>query len=79
MNNRTRELFGKALDAAIPETWTSLDPEQIKKVSDKFAELIVQECAQLCDTEASFAGSNGRKDASASNCATAIKQHFGVE
>jgi hypothetical protein len=45
----------------------------------KFAELIMQECAELCEGEAIFAGSNGRKDASASNCATIIRKHFGVE
>jgi hypothetical protein len=46
---------------------------------EKFAELIVRECAELCEGEAIFAGSNGRKDASASNCATIIRHHFGVE
>jgi hypothetical protein len=45
----------------------------------KFAELIVKECAELCEGEAIFAGSNGRKDASASNCATIIRHHFGVK
>jgi hypothetical protein len=46
---------------------------------EKFAELIVKECAELCEGEAIFAGSNGRKDASASNCSTIIRKHFGVE
>jgi len=46
---------------------------------EKFAELIVRECAELCEGEAIFAGSNGRKDASASNCSTIIRKHFGVE
>jgi hypothetical protein len=46
---------------------------------EKFAELIVRECAELCEGEAIFAGMDGRKDASASNCATIIRKHFGVE
>jgi len=46
---------------------------------EKFAELIVGECVKLCEGEAIVAGTNGRKDAVASNCATTIKQHFGVE
>jgi hypothetical protein len=46
---------------------------------EKFAELVVKECAELCEGEAIFAGSNGRKDASASNCSTIIRKHFGVE
>ena len=49
------------------------------KLLEQFAELIVRECAELCEGEAIFAGMNGRKDASASNCATIIRKHFGVE
>lgn len=30
-------------------------------------------CAKVCDVEAEFAGSNGKKDAPASNCAAAIR------
>ena len=30
-------------------------------------------CAKVCEAEAVFAGSDGRKDASASNCAAAIR------
>ena len=44
MNERIRELAGKALDQAVPETWTTLTLEQLEKVQEKFAELIVQEC-----------------------------------
>jgi len=43
----------------------------------KFAKLVSEhereECAKLCDEEASFGGSNGKKDAGASNCADSIR------
>jgi hypothetical protein len=42
-----------------------------------FAKLVAtherEACAKVCDAEADSAGSNGRKDASAANCATAIR------
>ena len=49
MNERIEELFGQALDQAVPETWTTLTPAQLSKLKDKFAELIVRECAGIYD------------------------------
>jgi hypothetical protein len=49
MNERINELFGQALDQAVPETWTTLTPAQLSKLKDKFAELIVRECAEVAD------------------------------
>jgi hypothetical protein len=43
--------------------------EFAKLVADKEREA----CAKVCDAEADFAGSNGRMDASAANCAAAIR------
>lgn len=40
MKPQIEELLGQALDSAVPETWTTLTPEQLAKVSDKFADLI---------------------------------------
>ena len=43
----------------------------------RFAKLVAakerEACAKVCDAEAIFAGTDGRKDASASNCAYAIR------
>jgi hypothetical protein len=49
MNERIDKLFGKALDAAVPETWTVLNPEQLSRLKTKFAELIVRECMNVLD------------------------------
>ena len=83
MNERLRELAAEAYRRVHPgpDTYGEADAvwmgfDELEKV---FAELIVRECAELCEGEAIFAGMNGRKDASASNCATIIRKHFGVE
>ena len=47
VNKRIDELFGQALDAAVPETWTTLNMMQVKLLKDKFAELIVNDAVEL--------------------------------
>lgn len=42
--NKIDELFGKALDRAVPETWTTLNEDQLNRVKDEFAQLIIQDC-----------------------------------
>ena len=69
MNERTKALFNKALDQAVPETWTTLSYEQMTKLSQVFAELIVLECAVIV----------GSMEEPHQDIAKLIKQHFGVE
>ena len=45
MNERIKELTGEALDKAMPQTWYSISPEDLDRIMEKFAELIVRECA----------------------------------
>ena len=68
MNERIKQLLGQAYDEAVPETWTTLSSEQLGRIYDKFAELIVQECSNfLKDTlDDHFA-------------AEQLEEHFGVE
>lgn len=47
MTNRVDELWGDALDQTVPETWTTLNPAQLAKLKQRFAELIVRECADV--------------------------------
>ena len=49
MNQRIKELLCQAYDQAVPETWTTLSSEQLEKVYDKFAALIVRECMDLLE------------------------------
>ena len=47
MNQRIDQLWGQALDAAVPETYTQLSHSQVLKIKQVFAELIVQECVGI--------------------------------
>ena len=83
MNERIKQLSGQAHDQAVPETWTTLSSEQLKRVYEKFAELIVQECANViadddlakdCGTFLMDSYAKGMRYS-----AHLIKEHFGVE
>ena len=73
MNQRIRELAGRALDKVVPYTWTTLDYDEIQKLQEYFAELIVQECSRIADDWVNNED-NGKNYPS-----DKIKQHFGVE
>jgi hypothetical protein len=49
MNERIYELAGQALDKAVPYTWTRLDYDEIQKLQEYFAQLIVEECIGITD------------------------------
>ena len=79
MNERIRELakqsggeFWKRLenDVVNPEAYITFDPPESL---EKFAELIIQECAELNFRELGLSGS------SSFDVGRMIKQHFGVE
>ena len=71
MNKRLNELFGQALDAAVPYTWHNLDHVEVEKVMKVFAELIVQDCAKICEQ-------GTVTQTTSSGAASMIKQHFGI-
>jgi len=73
MNEHIKKLLDKALDQAVPETWTQLSHEQMTRLSSVFAELIVAEC---CQFENSYGGEAGLV---ARHYSRKIKEHFGVE
>ena len=70
MNERIRQLAGQALDRVVPYTWTRLDYDEIQRLQEYFAELIVKECAGLVDHVIMEDGTR-RSDF--------IRKHFGVE
>ena len=74
MNERIKQLLGQAYDQAVPETWTTLSSEQLGRIYDKFAELIVRECIDIVSPYAirmeNFDGGHPITD---------LKKHFGVE
>ena len=82
MNERIKELAEQA--GLKQRIWNSLGKELPMWQEDpdnpglaKFAELIVRECANICqdiDGEDNIDARSGRQD-----CAVEIKEHFGVE
>jgi hypothetical protein len=92
MNERIKQLLGQAYDEAVPETWTTLSAEQLGRIHEKFAELIVRECCQYLDNEAErLYGLSGSEvdpvfqsnfEICAEKCydnSQGLKEHFGVE
>ena len=71
MNERINQLFSKALDEAIPETWTTLDTAQLSRLREKFAKLIVRECMEVTV--------NYPHPVTQLTAAEHIARHFGVE
>ena len=47
MKSKIEELSGKALDKIVPYTWTTLNYEEIKKLQEYLAKLIIQESCQV--------------------------------
>ena len=71
MNEHIKKLLDKALDQAVPETWTQLSHEQMTRFSSVFAELIVRECSRVY-----WNIDDGEIHGQYVN---ALKEHFGIE
>jgi hypothetical protein len=78
MNERTKEFAGKALDKAVPYTWTQLDYDQIQELLACHTELIVRECIEVIEG-GRFLHDQAPTAIFARECSGAIKRHFGVE
>ena len=76
MNQRINQLLGQAYDQAVPETWTELSSEQLGRVFDKFAELIVRECVKVVDDTMT---ENQEMNIGLVMASAQIIAHFGVE
>jgi hypothetical protein len=76
MNERIDKLFEQALEEFKAENKyaTIIVPNPLK---EKFAELIVRECANICHKMAEDSDSYVVHDGD--TCAEQIKKHFGVE
>jgi len=86
MNEHIKKLLDKALDQAVPETWTQLSYEQMTRLSSVFAELIVQECIDKIETHRIPVGNSAAGEMACEWTYSALKEikdeireHFGVE
>ena len=70
MNKRIKDIMSKTLDEKFAGTWSTMDMQDLAKFAEKFAELIVRECAEVADiadeNKCEWIGGN-------------ILTHFGVE
>ena len=70
MNERIKQLMGQTLDEKFSGTWSVMDMQDLTKFADRFAEVIVRECAKVADiadeNKCEWIGGN-------------ILTHFGVE
>jgi alcohol dehydrogenase class IV len=75
MNNKIGRIAADALDAAVPETYTSMDQDKLTRFADEFARRIIRECLDQCYNR----GMNDELYAGQLKAASYIEQHFGVE
>jgi len=81
MNERIEKLAVEARQYAFGEVENSQDPTEWstkyynEMFEQKFAELIVRECAKVCRDQPNIYAHKADRD----NCAIAIEEHFGVE
>jgi hypothetical protein len=72
MNERIKELLAQT-ETDISGKWISIDE------AVRFAQLIVQECAEICEEMAAKCAGLPGNGALAKDCAYWIKKDFGVE
>ena len=79
MNERIQELAEQALNYAEKNQSADIPQHWFKLHTEKFAELIVRECAKVCDDLDIDDWGDKSFDDGTYYCSRAIKQHFGVE
>jgi hypothetical protein len=62
----------KTLDEKFAGTWSVMDLQDLTKFADRFAELIVRECASIC-LDMKYTNPQPH------HYSVMIKEHFGVE
>ena len=72
MNERIKLLMEKTLDEKFAGTWSVMDLQDLTKFADRFAELIVRECASIC-LDMKYTNPQPH------HYSVMIKEHFGVE
>jgi len=78
VNKRIRELLGQAYDEAVPETWTTLSSEQLGRIHEKFAELIIQECMDVLEDFTTDINVRGN-EYTVVDARETLEEHFGLE
>ena len=76
MNERIKQLAEQAEINRFAYNQATMMNERVQEFDkEKFAELIVKECAKVCRDQPNVYALKADRD----NCAIAIEEHFGVE
>jgi hypothetical protein len=51
MNDQIKALMGQTLDEKFAGTWSTMDMQDLQKFTERFAELIIQECILAAETD----------------------------
>ena len=76
MSKRIDELWGEALDKAVPDTYSSLTWTQVEKIKQEFAMLIVGECIEVFSKDLP---EDSGKMLEVVNRVCNVADHFGVK
>lgn len=85
MNEQIKALMGQTLDEKFSGTWSTMDMQDLQKFTERFAELIVRECAKLIDNKVMITAVQTYDEVFVAKfdtkelCAKQIREHFGVE
>ena len=84
MNKQIKNLMDQTLDEKFAGTWSIMDMQDLTKFSERFAELIIQECIAQAVKEEERYDSWGGSDCDYCSMAMAnfqgvLAKHFGVE
>lgn len=75
MNQKIREIYNKSLEKYTYSDCDGDNNHGIRLNEEKFTELIVKECIQVCNSRAGNSDYNtGRM-----HCVSDLKEHFGVQ
>ncbi len=75
MNDQIKALMGQTLDEKFAGTWSTMDMQDLQKFAERFAELIVRECAKvILETPVKYTEIDIMHIIRDN-----IKEHFGVE
>jgi hypothetical protein len=73
MNEQIKALMGQTLDEKFAGTWSTMDIQDLQKFAERFAELIVRECAEFANNH------NEEVEGVTLGVGQALKKHFGVK
>ena len=90
MNEQIKALMGQTLDEKFAGTWSTMDMQDLQKFAERFAELIVQECAEIALEQKKWVEDmkvhnphdevwNKARIQQSQHIVDKIKHHFGVE